>query len=1224
MRYPVRPYTFFIIAIMIALGASRLIAQETSSLPLTPALGNYLNPDGTLNLTTGFNGSLDARGWRLSSDASGGPRFERVVGDENWDDRFGPPGTNGTVYAILVNGSNVYIGGRFSTAGTVKASNIARWNSDTKQWSDISNGLGGAVYALAVSGDEVYAGGIFMTNTSTGYVARWSPSLTTWDILGDSGITPIIDPINGLPDGLPGAYVYAMAVLGNDVYIGGDFVKADRTTSPHLIKWNRSTQRWTAIRADSTVRALVVNGDRLYAAGFFKNVAGVTVNNIAQYDTISKVWTPLGTGINGRVNSLAVSGSVLYAGGDFTTAGGVSAKNVARWDRVAGTWSPLGGGVSRPVRAITVMGSDVYVGGDTMQVGSETANGIARWNGAAWSALGIGVGDNTLPVVNALASGNDSLYIGGKFSTVGSQTAHNIAGWDTKDWFQLGRFGLKELNLNGTESAVFAVSISGSNVYIGGDFTKVGGIDANYIVRWDITDNTWHALGTGIGGQAPFVRSLAVNGGSVYVGGIFSTAGGVPTNGIALWNGSAWSTVGGGMGGTTPYVFALGFSGSDLYAGGAFDTAGTVAADGIARWNGSTWSALGSGISNASGYSSVNAIAIIGTSIYVGGDFTLAGGGAASRIARWNGSAWSALGTGMNAPVSALAANNDTLYAGGEFTLAGGTAATYIAKWNGTAWSAVDSGFNAPVRSLVFSGGSLYAGGEFTASGATQAGHIARLAGTAWQPLQSGPNGNGVNGPVRSIAVDGPTVFAGGEFSIAGGLRANNIAEWNGTIWSSLGSDPTAGLEGPVLSIALKDTNVYVGGLFTAAGGMRARGVARWDGHRWLRMGRGINGPVRALAIAGNDLYAAGEFDTAGTVRAIGIARWNGSDWSPLGEGLGGPKPYASALAVSGTDLYIGGGFDYGGGVLSRRVIRYNTTAGSWHALGSGIGGGPFFTYVTSIAVRGNDAYIGGVFPMAGSVIANNIAHWNIQSATWSALGTGINNSVLAVAIDSKGDVYAGGSFTIAGDVITNNIARWDGTKWSALGEGLNGDVYTMGFYTDELFAGGAFVTSGSVDVNHVGRWNGVEWVTMGGGVEKDSVVGRAYALATYPDGIYVGGDFTLAGGRPSYYFGHWRRIPFSSVPQRHLALPASPSIRSYPNPATSTATIAFTLPSSGHTRLTVVNARGEEMVRLLDGHLASGDHTATVDLDDLAVGVYYCRIIAGDVTATVPLVVTR
>ena len=110
-----------------------------------------------------------------------------------------------------------------------------------------------------------------------------------------------------------------------------------------------------------------------------------------------------------------------------------------------------------------------------------------------------------------------------------------------------------------------------------------------------------------------------------------------------------------------------------------------------------------------------------GPALYAGGQFTTAGGVAANRIAKWNGSSWSPLGSGMNdgygVSVIALTVFDDgsgpALYAGGYFTTAGGVAANYIAKWNGSSWSALGSGMNGGVVALTAfddgSGPALYA-----------------------------------------------------------------------------------------------------------------------------------------------------------------------------------------------------------------------------------------------------------------------------------------------------------------------------------------------------------------------------------------------------------------------------------------------------------------------------------------------------------------------------------
>ena len=87
---------------------------------------------------------------RSSSSEPGRPAT--ASGDENWDDRFGPRGTNGPLQTIAVSGTNVYVGGYFTTVGETIARNIARWNSTTGTWSALGSGVDGRVDAIAVSG----------------------------------------------------------------------------------------------------------------------------------------------------------------------------------------------------------------------------------------------------------------------------------------------------------------------------------------------------------------------------------------------------------------------------------------------------------------------------------------------------------------------------------------------------------------------------------------------------------------------------------------------------------------------------------------------------------------------------------------------------------------------------------------------------------------------------------------------------------------------------------------------------------------------------------------------------------------------------------------------------------------------------------------------------------------------------------------------------------------
>jgi hypothetical protein len=643
-----------------------------------------------------------------------------------------------------------------------------------------------------------------------------------------------------LNPGIPGANgaVYAAAVDANgNLYIGGTFTFVGTVAANNIAMWNGSS--WAALGSGigangftPAVYALALNGTTLYVGGNFRTAGGATANFIAQWN--GGAWSTLGSGMNSTVFALAVSGSTLYAGGPFTTAGGVSANYVAQWN--GSTWSALGSGMNNYTYALAVSGTNLYAGGTFTTAGGISVNYVAEWNGSTWSAVGSGMVTSNGGVY-ALAVNGATLYAGGYFAAAGGITASNIAQWNGSAWSALG---------SGATNTVAALAVGGSTLYAGGYFTNANGSPGNCVMQWN--GSTWLALGSGTNNG---IRALAVSGTTLFVGGQFTGAGAVGVNNLAQWDGNAWSSLGSGLSGG---VSALAVSGSTLYIGGSFTSVGGVPAYNIAQWNGSTWSALGSGTDG-----NVYALAVSGSTLYAAGSFVLAGGTWVSFVAQWNGSTWSALGSGMNNYVFALAARGSTVYAGGNFTTAGGFPAEYIAQWNGSGWSPVGSGTNGQVNALAVSGTTLYAGGVFTTPGE----YIAQWNGSAWSLL-----GSGVNNYVYALAVSGNTLYAGGTFSAAGGVSANYIAQWNGNSWSALGSG--IGPTGPyayntyVGALAASGTALYAGGSFATAGGVTANNIAQWNGYAWSALGSGTNNPVSVLALNGTTLDLGGSFTSVG------------------------------------------------------------------------------------------------------------------------------------------------------------------------------------------------------------------------------------------------------------------------------------------------------------------------------------------------------------------------
>jgi hypothetical protein len=361
----------------------------------------------------------------------------------------------------------------------------------------------------------------------------------------------------------------------------------------------------------------------------------------------------------------------------------------------------------------------------------------------------------------------------------------------------------------------------------------------------------------------------------------------------------------------------LAVSGGALYAGGNFTSAGGIAANRIAEWDGSSWSALGSGVNGT-----VRALAVSSDTIYVGGYFTMAGGNAASCIAQWNANGWSPLGLGMSGHDSygdssvpfvwALAVSETNLYAGGDFTNAGGNPANYIAQWNGSSWSPLGSGLDGEVYALAASGGTLYAGGHFTAAGGTNANYVAQWNGTCWSPL-----GLGVDDQVYALVVSGCTLYAGGDFIRADENFADYVAQWNGTSWSPLGS----GMDESVYALAVSGTNLYAGGIFTIADFATVNCIAQWSGSSWSPLGSGMNGYVYALAASGGTLYAGGTFTTAG-----GTASYYAAEAT-----FGPPTIYSQPQS---TNLMAGGTADFAVGA-DGQPLSYQ-----WFKNGNGLSDG--------------------------------------------------------------------------------------------------------------------------------------------------------------------------------------------------------------------------------------------------------------------------------------------
>ncbi|GAB3876219.1 hypothetical protein GCM10028824_33540 [Hymenobacter segetis] len=787
-----------LLALLALLLAGRAARAQAPAAGAGPSVGTALNPDGTVR--PGTQGAFNAAGYQLSYGKGGQPVLQRTTAGDAWNVVGGSPagtqnGVGGDIYTVAISGPNVYVGGSFTAAGGVAANNIAQWNGTT--WSSVgtgaANGTSGSVNALAVSGTTVYAAGSF--STAGGITANSVARWdgTAWSALGTGALTQY---------GTPGSVLaLALSANGTDVYIGGSFDKAGGMAATNVAHWDGSTWSPMGTGMNSNIYSLAVSGSTVYAGGYFTTAGGVAANRIAKWDGTD--WSALGSGLGDYVKSVAVSGSTVYAAGAFTTAGGVSARYVAQWDGSA--WSALGGGMDNLVEAIAVSGSTVYAAGQFTNADGAPANRIAQWNGSAWSPLGTGAANGTDSGISGLAVSGTTVYAGGRFAAAGGNTATHVAQWSGSTWSPLGTGTAPGVTGPQYSSvSVNSILVNGTSMYIAGSFTSVAGVAANGIAKWN--GSTWSALGAGVSSVSAL--ALAPNGTDLYVGGYFYMAGSISANRIAKWDGTAWSALGSGLSGSGYSIGARAMTISNglLYVAGKFNNVSGTPANNIAVWNGSTWSALGTGLSVGMYDSGVSSMVVSGTDVYVAGDFTSAGGNSSiAKLAKWDGATWSALGSGISGSVSALALSGSTLYAAGYFTTAGGTPANNVAKWDGSAWSALGSGLGNGASALLLDGTDLYVGGQFTTAGGNPANHVAKWDGTAWTSLGTGAaNGIDSNGSVYAFAINGRNLYVGGSFATAGGLAANNIAYYGAALAAPLPVELTAFTAAPAGPAAVR------------------------------------------------------------------------------------------------------------------------------------------------------------------------------------------------------------------------------------------------------------------------------------------------------------------------------------------------------------------------------------------------------------------------------------
>ena len=748
------------------------------------------------------------------------------------------------------------------------------------------------------------------------------------------------------------------------------------------------------------------------------------------------------------------------------------------------------------------------------------------------------------------------------------------------------RFGLPDVD--GT--VLCAAEFQGSLV-IGGRFRLASGVEVRNIARWDGTG--WSPLGEGLEGD---VASLAVYGGQLVASGRFERSGTRTLRGIASWNGAEWSPLGGGLW-LELSQFAVGanaleVSGSLLYAAGDFDRAGGVEARRVARWDGSAWSALGSGLGGGTAYS----LLTLGSSLYAGGSFDSAGGAPASGVAKWDGQAWSALGSGVTyafggPQVRDMIEYRGALVAAGTFDSAGSQPASNIAAWDGQSWKslgdALANGILEPLYSLAVVGDTLVASGFGLHAWDGFIWSVPAPYANGWVAnLAPTSQGLAVVGRFRGLEPGSLNVAAVNVGLIRGG-------EWiDPTVWT----DRMHGLGGvgnpDVTALESYRGSVVAAGRFLYAGGPIGRvslgPIAAWDGATWSTLGTPPFGQVTKFLATGDTLYAEGSFASFPVTSRTPVMMYDGANWMALDT----LSIVGRSLALFRGELYIGG-FAFSSEPPAG-VYRWDGVQWKNVAVAANESSPPS---VEAMTVFANRLVVAGRFDSIGGVAANGVAAWD--GTQWTAMDAGLAQASVRILGVCEGSLYAGGDFF---DAQPGSVAQWTGSLWSQL-PGLVQQPNSFACANHALYVGGLAIDPHRYDVRGVTKWDGQSWTWLGSGTD-----GMVLSMAVHQDGLYAGGVFSRAGGKSSSAIARW---DLAGERRTSAMLTAESGI---PNPFTGSTSIAYRLSSPGHVRVSVFDLRGRRVAVLDDSSRPSGTNVVTWDghLEgggEAPAGIYFIRL---------------
>ena len=659
---------------------------------------------------------------------------------------------------------------------------------------------------------------------------------------------------------------------------------------------------------DNTISALACAGNVLYVGGTFNRVGPSTGGAVALPKSVDGGRKPFPK-VTGYVYTIASdSRGGWFLAGNFTAVGGVPRFSLAHvlGDGSISAWNP---NPNRQAYGVYLLGGLVWVTGLFATIAGKSHLYIAALDpetgeATVWNARSNGI------VYPMVLEGN-TLYVGGYFTEIGGLPRNNIAALDATTGDAL------PWNPNPL-GHVFCGVLRNDRLVVGGDFLQIGGENRSMLAALDLRTGKateWNPDVRGASGS--YVSAMVEHQGRLFIGGFFTTIGGVSRNNLAALNPETGSVLGWNPNPTivrgSSDVSVLKADGNSVYVGGYFSDIGGehrnfLAEIDVATGKARPWNPDPSNVTYA--------IAIDDDAICIGGTFKSMG-----MIARRNLAAFD-LTTGEVTPwnpspdgliVYALVVAEGRVYAGGFFDHIGGQPRLDIAALDTLTGAALDwnPGADQVVRTLVTDGSTVYAGGAFRVVGGQSRRYLAAIDAETGVVRPWNPDPNDW---VTCLALDQGKLYAGGYFRMVGGLPRSRLADIDAATGAV--GEVQVEVNGLVSGLAVSNGTVYAGGSFETVNGGAQLNAFACDAvtgalRQWYPS---PNGPrqdgyyasVSVVAARDNTVYLGGDFTTVGGAYRAGLAAVSGEsgyalDWSP------NPDQSVLALALGNGTVYAGG-----------------------------------------------------------------------------------------------------------------------------------------------------------------------------------------------------------------------------------------------------------------------------------------------------------------------------